>query len=118
MSIRFPRMHLAESVVNRIFNTLAELEQEQQPAAQPPAGLNGLHIQQALEELSASGGPITFEALRVRAEELAAAPAVPDPTLEGAELDMELNQPTPELAPAADPITTTVARGANLIDSL
>jgi hypothetical protein len=57
--IRFPKMHIAQSVVNRILNAHDELEASMPTLAPEPTP----------------------------------APHVPDPTLEGAELDLALDAP-------------------------
>lgn len=89
--IKFPRVHIAQSVVNRILNTRDELAR----SSQTPA-------------VAAPTPP----------------PAVPDPTLEGAELDNNLAQPPPAdlppleaTEPAPDALASAVARGDNLISA-
>lgn len=91
--IKFPRVHIAQSVVNRILNTRDELRR------------------------SAAGG-------EAGAPAPVPPPNVPDPTLEGAELDNNLAEPPPaELPglepPAAEPndLAGVVARGDDLISA-
>lgn len=59
--------------------------------------------------------PVDDEALMGRLEDF---PSVPDPTIAGGLLDVELMQPTPEVAPDADPLTATVARGDDLLQEV
>lgn len=86
--IKFPRVHVAESVVNRILNTRDELKAGRSPAPAPTP---------------------------------APAPPVPDPTIPGAELDLELAQPPPanvpplEQDPESDELAGAVAAGDDLI---
>jgi hypothetical protein len=89
--IKFPRVHLAQSVVNRILNTRDELQRSSSAPAPPTP---------------------------------TPPPVVPDPTLEGAELDNNLAEPPPgELPglepPAAEPndLAGVVARGDDLISA-
>lgn len=67
--IRFPRMHIAQSVMNRILNINDEIEADAQISALP---------------------------------EPAIAPDPPDPMMEGAQLDVALQQPVASNLPPPD----------------
>lgn len=90
MPIKFPRVHVARSVVNQILDVHDELERGR--------------------AIAASSSPTP-------------APTVPDPTLEGAELETRLRQPPGEVppteppAPGPDELASGIARGADLIDA-
>lgn len=68
--IKFPKMHIAQSVVNRILNTAEEVASNKRT--------------QAMFSMSA--------------------PNVPDPTLEGAALDMKMAGDVPPVAAPDDPL--------------
>lgn len=96
--IRFPRMHIATSVVNRILNAADELETAAD-RRNPPA----------------------TAAFRREPP----VPAVPDPTIEGAELDAALRQPPGDMPPLErDPASPTanaiepVLHGGTSLDGL
>ncbi len=50
MPIPFPRMHIAESVINRIMNTMDELEPTPIPQSQPLPPQDPLALGQQIEE--------------------------------------------------------------------
>lgn len=89
MAIRFPKMHVATSVVNRILNISDELEtaKPRQVEPQEPA------VVDTVGELL---GSMT--------------PAVPDPTQAGQQLDLALGQPPAQMPPLSDdPASATAA---------
>lgn len=91
MPIKFPRMHVAESAVNRILNVSEELRPRSVPAPEP--------VDLPMPEPRA--------------------PVVPDASLSGIQLDESLGAQTPELPPleqTADPGATL--QGDNLLDTL
>lgn len=67
--IKFPKMHIAQSVVNRILNTAEDIESNRR-------------VQSAFSMI---------------------APNVPDPTLEGAALDMKMSGDVPPVSAPDDP---------------
>lgn len=90
--IKFPRVHIAASVVNRILNTRDELEH-----SSPSAG--------------DGGGTLEVPP-----------PVVPDPVVAGAVLEAKVNQPPPEDVPELEPpapendeLAGIIARGEDLI---
>jgi len=82
--MKFPRYHIAESVVNRILNAHDEIE---------------------------AGSRAELAAAR------AASPVPPDPTLEGATLDVKLNQPPAPAAPDQAALAST-AQGGDALGGL
>lgn len=86
--MKFPKMHIAASVVNRILNAKDEIE----------------------------AGRMTSEPT-----EPTIPPSVPDPAMEGAQLDLNLAQPTPPMAGpeiAEEDLTSTVLAGDDLASLL
>lgn len=81
--MKFPRYHIAESVVNRILNAHDDIEAGE----------------------------------RARTEQRALTPTPPDPTLQGAELDVRLAQPPAPAAPDASALAST-AQGGTALDGL
>jgi hypothetical protein len=73
--IKFPKMHIAQSVVNRILNTAEEIASNKR-------------------------AQVAFSM---------AAPNVPDPTLEGAALDMKMAGDVPPVSPPSDPTQAAMA---------
>ncbi len=73
--IKFPKMHIAQSVVNRILNTAEDIQSNR----------------------------------RMQSAFSMAAPNVPDPTLEGAALDMKMAGDVPPVAAPADPTQAAMA---------
>ena len=93
-AIRFPKLHIATSVVNRILNAAEDIGKRSSRG----------HASAARADLAPSrlgDNP---------AEE--AADLAPDPTLEGGALDLALEQPVPEVEPNA-----AVVAGAAVGDS-
>lgn len=80
MAIKFPKMHIADSVVNRIMNAANEID-IQTPISYVPD------------------------------------PIVPDPTIEGAQLDLKLEQPVPAVAPNDD-VISAITEGESSLTGL
>lgn len=76
--IKFPKLHVAESVVNRIMNTADEIRTARQARKSVPVPIN---------------------------------PTVPDPTMEGAELDMKMSGGVPPVSAPSDPQEAATAAG-------
>jgi hypothetical protein len=98
--IRFPRLHVAESVVNRILNAFDDIQarpsrQGRSAARGEPAALPG------------SDNPLA------EAEDLA-----PDPTLAGGALDLALAEPVPEVAPDPAVVQGAATGDASPLESL
>ncbi len=79
--IKFPKYHIASSVVNRILNVADELGMPSELEVREP-------------------------------------PNVPDADAMGNAIDAAATTPVPALEGEGDPVTGTVARGDNLIDSI
>lgn len=88
MAIRFPRMHIAESALNRILNLRDELAEETPPPAAPAA------------PVAAPTAPDPA----LQGIELDAALAAPTPPVDA--------------PAEPDPLVGTVARGTDLVDAL
>lgn len=97
-AIRFPKLHVATSVVNRILNAAEDI------GKRPARG----RASPAKPDLESFGQGDTGDL---------AADLAPDPTLEGAKLDLALEEPVPEVAPNPD-VVTGAAVGDSPLESL
>lgn len=94
--IRFPKMHIAESVVNRIMNAAQDI------GRRPSRGRGD--APRADPELIHEGDSPALE-------------LAPDPTLLGGQIDLTLAEPVPEVAPNED-VVKGAALGESPLESL